>query len=975
MKAFILMLFLILLTGFLKADFCSTQLMKAYSLEGLLKPDKHRVPFCPEIQQNCCTEQDIVSVYDKYYDVLLPKMEELKEQFNNQVKHLEKLHERIIRLEQKDDYIGEQRGFCQNTLKNFTDFPFQSMTHSLREGFHISQDIFESIHESFLCVFCDFELQKNIILETMQIGQDGAVCLEVLSKNTDFMLTSNVKLVNFYKSVQNYLDCQLIRGRFNFPFLFGLMADMQEDVTECYKKFDPAVMSDSCRNVCGHFRLGAISPIFEGNVYFMDEATTYFDNIITLIETKNNNTAFNPINALNELNEPIHGIRFFQIPDKRQRRMDAFRDLPNRHVGDIWGGQGVVRNDLRPYDENPDVEDENSLDPNSSFQMNLRLQQQQEQQQRLQEQQANNQQQTPRKRRNLKNNKKWQVFLKKNGKKLKMKKKSRKAALIQKNKQPKKLKVSQNKAKKAQLKNNLKNTSRKTKVKAKKSKKNKLAASRKLIDEDESTVQTDKISIKADFENEKTKLSQKPKTKVVLEKVQKSEKVKKSRKLNNKSEIEENKEQLIANTRRQTNIKKVTLKQNAVLNNQHVKKLIKQESVEETDIPQAYEQPEVQTIQSKKRKLIQKNIIKKTVQVKPKVEINQNPKSPIETPKTTKRAKKLRVINSNENEEISKKMEINPLKTTSRKMKQTPILLQNESQPNIKEEESKLLQEMNTLFAKKLSKILKNKKKQQLSGKTLKNLRILEENFENEKKIKRILKGRRILAESSSGGSSGGKMTPEERKKQRILKHYYEYFNSLKFLQNTTSNEIFKKDNNEYDIPLFKRILLLNQGLNTDVHAASVDFEMTRHQLEVLLQARANLDEYDEEMEILLKTNFHSFGTRIFIELNKDFTSLINPDFTSQDDIEIMNLEVEYEEEEKFHQIDHSFYDDSFIMRMLHKSIDPLIKPLDDIKISEIERHQTDHSKEGYKDINPKYWFDSHSLSGEKSYKKHRLRI
>ena len=195
MKLAITIIVVLFLHKGLISDFCLRDLMSAYNLNGEVFPNHNKVPFCPTIKENCCTESDMLEVYEKYQGVLKPRLESYNDQYKDEIDRMERMYLKILKLEQRRTWMDGQRQYCENTYRNFTAFPFQKLLTQLRIGIDVSSDVFSKVHESFLCVFCDYEAQKSFMLETEQVAQDAGVCLDVITKNLEFLVTQNHLLV------------------------------------------------------------------------------------------------------------------------------------------------------------------------------------------------------------------------------------------------------------------------------------------------------------------------------------------------------------------------------------------------------------------------------------------------------------------------------------------------------------------------------------------------------------------------------------------------------------------------------------------------------------------------------------------------------------------------------------------------------------------------------------------------------------
>lgn len=351
--------------------------MKAYQLEGLLEPNQQKNPLCPTIKNNCCTPGDILKVHDKYNNNLKPKLLESRDKFTSELRQLRKLHHHILRLTERQNLRGNQQLFCASTFKNVTDFDFMGMMEDLQTGHAMAFDFFQKVHTGFMCVFCDFEAHSEIMLSTRSVGIDSGVCLDALNSLKDFLITQNIRLVQYFRTLQRFLDCSLFDDKFNLPFTFGQQDILRITFRECFKKLTPDSLDPLCLPLCDQLQFGAISPVFEGHTFFINRAINYFQDQIRAIIHKVNNTAFDPLQALQQLNMARERIAFSEFRNKTEERMKFMDSRHNQwdqgSYGNVYWPDNTFRNDLTPYpstDKQDNMDKIAEMDPEMFSQLN-----------------------------------------------------------------------------------------------------------------------------------------------------------------------------------------------------------------------------------------------------------------------------------------------------------------------------------------------------------------------------------------------------------------------------------------------------------------------------------------------------------------------------------------------------------------------------------------------------------------------------
>lgn len=348
MKTKFRIIFFLVLIGFTKNDYCKKALMNSYFLEGLLEPNDSRIPICSSITNNCCTEKDLIKIFDLRNTILLPKLADYKNKFKQSLSILETLHNDALKLPETENWIEDQTEYCKNTRSEFTNFNFRRLMRDLRSGIETTADMFLKIHESYLCVFCDFDAQSSILVETMQLAQDSHVCFHVLTENTQFMTLIHNRLIQYYETLQHFLDCSYFDKSFEFPFIFGKQKNQQNDWKECEKTLSTGSLSEQCESFCNDLKLGAVSPVFEGDVFFMNHANNHYDSIVKLIRIKHERASFDPFKAIEVLNGDRTGVRFFDVPAKNEDLLNSFNANLTARV-DEQENDNVFRNQIGRY--------------------------------------------------------------------------------------------------------------------------------------------------------------------------------------------------------------------------------------------------------------------------------------------------------------------------------------------------------------------------------------------------------------------------------------------------------------------------------------------------------------------------------------------------------------------------------------------------------------------------------------------------
>jgi hypothetical protein len=331
MKIVPILIAMLTLMSSTESQFCPRRLMESYFLEGLLLPDETPVPFCPSIKSNCCTPEDMINVYNKFENELKPKLEETHEKYLRSIKRLSLMHQRVMKLKDRKYSDPKQEGFCKKKLKEVKKFKMISMTDSLRLFYKPSFKYRSKIHKSLICLFCDYNALKEFNLPTKSIPVETKLCHFTLLENKEYLTQHSVLLVEYFMKMQEALDCLLDEKKFGEPFVFGYEQKLRLDFMGCFNELTPDEMNETCQDLCKLITVGSISPVFDGDYWFVERAVSFMNSQIETIIYKRKNTPPNLIEKLKEFNNN-DVVKFFNVTSKRKQFTSKFNN-PSRFIG------------------------------------------------------------------------------------------------------------------------------------------------------------------------------------------------------------------------------------------------------------------------------------------------------------------------------------------------------------------------------------------------------------------------------------------------------------------------------------------------------------------------------------------------------------------------------------------------------------------------------------------------------------------
>lgn len=916
MKTLAIFFTAVLLFAHSSPDFCKKTLMSAYFLDGLLIPTKTKVPLCPSLKNNCCTSKDVIKIFDKFNNILKPRLRDFKLKFEASLLEIEKMQQEIFRIVQKTTWQGEQQGFCAPSYAKFANFPFMELMIDLRKGFLSSFDYFDKLHQSYLCTFCDYDVQSQIMLSTQTMVVDDTVCLNSLNINRHFLTAQNIRLTQFYQIVHQHLSCLLYETNFNLPFIYGTQDDLLQDFTSCFAVLSNDSLDPKCKPLCNNLFLGGTSPVFEGNYLFISRANFFYNDMISIIQTKQNATSFDPMAALQVMNLQNDVVKFFNVPNKTVTRTQAFTSNTKKFTVGERNEDDVFRNDLSRYVPNPDDEDDDSTG-SEDVQLNRR---------------GNNMEQFIRNRVNQRRN-----FPTERPEGTRRKPSKQTSVLVAnwirmaaaagnflRPSQPVETGVNV-------VRNNLILLDRKLKQEKRNLKKMKVlqkkSKSISVLNIDGTfTLLENGDSLSNGITNNNGVLFKNGKSlekkifiskrnppiknlKKVVPPIAKSLTIKKGENVETKTETKIIRE-LIAKPIGNAKKEKVDEP------NKKLRKVVAR--IDSTD-------KQTEKIEVKKRQgFISENkeqVVQKNDRSLQKTTVSVSKKQDAQIPGTQKVGSKITesnksVVSSPVTQNLIK---IDQVKSPQQKEKKESMssLLGKKSIPT---DERKLLDKMakiiDTQFQKKQTRTQKPRR-QRFSPKLM-HKRILKEFFHDEPASFHRIKNGRILKETDPDIDPMAILYPNA--------YYSALYDSFLFLQNTTSQEIYKNNMNAPDLIYFNRTFVSNQGINTDSYVAALNFEVSRNQLLVLIKGKTNLDALDSTMLAIINSTSTKFLLRVMGSLEKEFTIIIQPEYFSEDDSDWLRMEPVYENQELFNTIDYQFFDDRFVSKMKNAMTTPFVQ-------------------------------------------------
>lgn len=909
------LLALFLLRGF-AADFCKRPLMKAYMLDGLLEPNQDKNPLCPSIKNNCCTSADMVLVYDKYTQNLVPKMHEYKDKFLSSIRRLRALHQSVYRLKPKEEWQGTQLAFCQTRYLNFTNFGFNEMIDEMVREFAVVQPQFQTIHTSFLCVFCDYDAHLEMMLSTRVAGIDSNICIEALNIAKPLIIAQTVRLLDYLQRLQALLDCQFFDKKFNLPFPFSTEQGLAKDFTACFEKLTPESLDDKCAPLCKNLNFGAFSPVFEGNYHFIFRSTEYFSNLIDSIGIKQNMTAFDPLSALRALNKENPLLRFNRRGNVSRQRKSFMSEGRNKFTLGDNSFDDTFRNDETNYPSNPSddtIDDDAMADPNAITNFNING---------------------------------WENYYRPKGMNGGVAVQTQQFQQGTSNIFDQGLKALQGGLNDAanlgkSVGEGLQNAAAGVANAVSGAASNLVSGAanvigglfrrRRWLKEDlaskwyqrgmhswarpkwmEDQVLQETIARRLQQTGGATIPVVDHQGRLIL--------LKNGDKLPNgisnvNGVIYKNGKPLINPSKEAEKLKKIARKERAAKKAKAAAKARKLEiAKKEQEIKEAKLKAEAvakaQELQAKNALKLAKSLVRKEEKLKKQKEEKKDLKD-IEKVLEKKLGKKLSIKVATPKKSSKESTLLGLLKKENQESQSASQVLESDAiktllgKKEVPEAEQKLLEKMAKMIdsqfsSKSTKRILSDDISK--SAKLYKNKRVLENLFAEEEAEDAIHLGRGRVLQG---------LAQDPLLQRNPIKYYQKYYDSIEPLQNSTSQEIYKPSMETIDFLYFERKFVFNQGVDLRGYMSSLGFGIRRGDLLIVLAGKSNRDKFDGQMHELNKTLDRNFQINMIRNLFSEYTAQVMPERMSEDDKEFLSMEPTYDADEQFDTIPLTYFDDS----------------------------------------------------------------
>lgn len=113
-------------------------------------------------------------------------------------------------------------------------------------------------------------------------------CQETLKTHQKVIRLFNVKLISYFKTLQNVVDCNHYLKSYNLSFFEKSKDILSQETNKCLKSVaSPALFKKNCKNVCRELNVSKINWLIEGDFEFLIDAINLFEKFYEYKESGN----------------------------------------------------------------------------------------------------------------------------------------------------------------------------------------------------------------------------------------------------------------------------------------------------------------------------------------------------------------------------------------------------------------------------------------------------------------------------------------------------------------------------------------------------------------------------------------------------------------------------------------------------------------------------------------------------------------
>jgi len=260
---------------------CNQEMMTSYGFQGLSAPSKKLHQFCPSVQNNCCSEDDVELSMKLWNNDAMRKIEAYYETYLYSLKYLLGFVYEVDLISEK--LLDSDRSACRHAAKEFK---------TLNINREIAKEIFKAFVESleqmaearrgFYCVLCDATTQsqlKDFWAITNVFYQDRVYfnqqfCQQIVEHTIRGAYYEIFYLKRYLELATQLMSCQMDKSDID-DLEYDVPYWNSQQIKNCYY-FKNKYFFFFCENYCEKFHLTKANPNFDGNLEELHKFVKFF---------------------------------------------------------------------------------------------------------------------------------------------------------------------------------------------------------------------------------------------------------------------------------------------------------------------------------------------------------------------------------------------------------------------------------------------------------------------------------------------------------------------------------------------------------------------------------------------------------------------------------------------------------------------------------------------------------------------------
>lgn len=260
---------------------CNQQLLSSYLLKGRRFSSPGGNILCPTVQKNCCTKLDQQRIYHIVNEILPQRTLEYQSKMKMAMGKLKQLYIKIIRNQPQILGSPERKLFCGQEFRKLMNYPFKKLYQDILNALDEVRHEMDSFYQGFPCLLCDGRNHRFFQINKQGLGSvtiNSEWCQETLKTHQRVIRLFNVRVIQFFRVLQNVVDCQHYLKSYNLTFFERAKDILSHSTDKCLKSVgSPAQFKKNCKNVCNALQLSKINWLIEGDFEFVIDAINLFE--------------------------------------------------------------------------------------------------------------------------------------------------------------------------------------------------------------------------------------------------------------------------------------------------------------------------------------------------------------------------------------------------------------------------------------------------------------------------------------------------------------------------------------------------------------------------------------------------------------------------------------------------------------------------------------------------------------------------